>query len=673
MNLTFIVLLSFFFSNESRADEAKEYKPILETLESVRPKLKHNELSLDEKRTLIDQAHIVLSKIYVNKEQKSKLYGFNPDRDFEDLKNKLDTISIHDFHKRMLEIFNSAKDYHVNYYLPKPHFCYNTSLPLNVYLTKNNKYIVRTIFKNYSHLAPEINQLELADEVLKFDGQTVHQKVLEFSKVVAGSTAPSRRRFGEVFLTWRDVSADPLPDKNEVVLEIKKANGKIVNVKLPWITEGDTECINNIQKVKDDNKNSSVVGKNILYRGMTREERLSRYLKSTENNWSSIKDSFLLNFGRFSSFKEDYIDLKDVSKTDDDDIKWKTFDFEDKKIGYLKLASFNTFGMESVDAATRVQKIIETNFKNTHALIIDLRSNLGGQIDYAEYLATLLHPNPQQIFPFMARANEDVLSIFEELPWTRLIENSIGKNEYAGPGRISVPFDLRSFPQAYFGRVALLTNAYCFSSCEIFAAAMKEFAGAEIYGLHKTTFGGGANVWDSEYFAFAFARNNIPKEIPKHLSFRATVRHGVLPSDKSVIDDVGVLSDHILPLEISEIINPGQSRVIYQIAKDLVSTKFLNKSSDYSIDTISQLVKVKGTNEILGEYQSKEIDVVEVYYANTFMGVFKKNKQGHFQIHFTDNGDSSNYDYSVYTILGYKNTVLGKRLKSRISAIVNNQ
>jgi hypothetical protein len=669
-----LVLFALFFGFNAYAEKADDETIIASTLESTRPKLKLKELTLDEKRTLLDQANLVLSKIYVNKENKTKLYGFNPERDFEELRNNLESISTEDFHARMLEIFNSAKDYHVNYYLPAPHVCYSASLPIYLYLSKNNKYIVRKIFNEHLNLAPELGKLSLADEILKYDGQTVHQKVLEFSKNVNASTAPSRRRAAEVFTTWRDVSADPLPKNNKVVLQVKKANGEIVNVTLPWITEAYKECIEAPLKDKAENKKSSSVRSQLLKKGLSREEKLNRYLKSAEKRWDNVKDSFQLNFGRFHSFKEDFIDLSDVRKTDDEDIQWKIFNFEDKRVGYLKLSSFNTFDMDAVEAAKRVKIILEVDFNNTHALIIDLRSNLGGQIDYAEYLATLFHPNPQQTFPFMTRANEDVLSIYDgDLSWTRLIENSIGQNEYAGPGKISLASELSSFSQAYFGRVVLLTNAYCFSSCEIFAAAMKEFAGAEIYGLHKTTFGGGANVWDSLYFAPAFEKNNLPKAIPQSLSFRATVRHGILPSDKSIIDDVGVLSDHIVPLEISEIVNPSQSRVIYQIAKDLVSTKFLHKSSDYEVDAISDLSRVKGTNEILGNYRSKKIDVVEVYKANTFIGRFNKSKLGHFQIQFTDNSDTSKSDNFIYSLYGYKKTALGTKLKNRTSAVVNHK
>jgi hypothetical protein len=272
------------------------------------------------------------------------------------------------------------------------------------------------------------------------------------------------------------------------------------------------------------------------------------------------------------------------------------------------------------------------------------------------------------------KANEDVLSVFhfDDL-WQKLINQNIGINQYAGPGKISEMYEQRYLPQAYFGRVVLLTNAYCFSSCEIFAAAMKEFAGAKIYGLHKSTFGGGANVWSSENFSNAFERNSLPRAVPQFLSFRAAVRQGILPSDKSIIDDVGVLSDHIIPLETSEIIDPSHASTIYQIAKDLVSTKFLVKSSDYSIDEISKLSRVRDTNEFAGVYQSKKIDVLNVYKGKKFLGKFEKNDHDKFQISFEDSTSAENNSHFFYTIYGEEKSILGKKIKNRKSLVILSQ
>jgi hypothetical protein len=521
-------------------------------LKEHRDRLVFNELSAIDKKTILDQSNIIFSKIYVNLEAKRRLYQFNPEAKLSELSKRVDEISTSEFHSEMAKLYNSAKDYHVNYYFPKPYGCHTVKIPISISANMNNQYLITGIDLDSKNLIPEIENIELGSEVLSYNGKKIKQVISEKMELMNASTKASRKVFAEYDLIWKDIATELAPQQNEVKFVIRKADGSIQKIVLPWLLEADLDCL------KNDSSDEGVGFEKRRFEYVLKKE------KWFENIWTKFRNRLLT----INPFKNKFFDLSNAQKELEENVLWKVLNFKDKKIAYLKIKSFRT--TDSYEDAKDIQAIFEKNLSGLDAIIVDVRSNYGGQIDFSEYVASLFYSEKPKQVPFKIRANESTRELFDSNEsWYKIIDTNLNSKELVGPDFISAKGLLKRFPYIHYPKIALLTNAECFSSCEIFAAAMKDFAHAKIYGTNDTTFGGGANVWDHDYFSPAFLLNGVSESVPGQVKIRATVRNGHRPSDQSIIDDVGIKSDKIIPLENAEMINRKHSRVIYKIAEDL--------------------------------------------------------------------------------------------------------
>jgi hypothetical protein len=92
-------------------------------------------LTLEDRKTIVEQAAILLEQTYVHLPLKIAMYAVDPVRRLRILRRRLDETRAKkltpemDFHKEMLEIFTSVRDLHTNYLLPEPFSNYYAVLP----------------------------------------------------------------------------------------------------------------------------------------------------------------------------------------------------------------------------------------------------------------------------------------------------------------------------------------------------------------------------------------------------------------------------------------------------------------------------------------------------------------------------------------------------------------
>jgi len=202
-----------------------------------------------------------------------------------------------------------------------------------------------------------------------------------------------------------------------------------------------------------------------------------------------------------------------------------TFPVGNRTVGFIRIPSFTPASQSR--AIQQFQSEITFFQQNTSGLVIDLMSNGGGSICYANTLVRYLSPQPFQALPAKLRATEQWLLNFESL---LIFEESHGGSQSdidlvtgmidevqqalaenrgltqpiqayspvgfcnAGGGLIYPPAtDALGKNIAYTKPILLLTDNFTISSAEIFAAILQDENRVSVFGV-RTDGGGGNDV-----------------------------------------------------------------------------------------------------------------------------------------------------------------------------------
>lgn len=615
-----------------------------ELLENTRSKISFLPLSSDDKYAIIRHAGILFSKVYVNLEHKKNIYKVDPINALKTIEDRYTEMTEEQFHSAMLAVFASVRDYHVNYGLPKPHGCYSIVLPLVFKKSSDGKIIVTSVQLGPKDQAPDIVKVEAGDELISYD-KLPATEALKLREKTSSASTPDARSFQSIYdLYWRDLSANLKPAQNNVSLELKHANGEVYSISVPWFSRVYDSCLMPKEELAQNNS------------GKAPGDPFEQRLKERRLYFQNIRKKFFtliknkLNFKKYmSAQKNEVVDLKDLNATKNPSLFWKKINFHQKNIGYLKLNGFEVPDNDLKKAVNEISSVLTDQLNETSSLIIDLRENYGGQIPLAEKMAAMLTPLPMKSMPFFVRANDLTLALFDdEASWKDIIFPRMESNEITGPGVITSQADLTRSSQVYFGKVVLLTNSECFSSCDIFAATMKDNARITIYGTDHSTFGGGANVWALADMKRIFQKLNIPETLPQNINMRVTGRHAHRLINKTLIEDTGVVTDIYLPESSEDLLNAEGSSVVARICKDLVKVPDLKNSSQTFIKFETTLLLKHGNEELTVNATTSNLDQVAVYLNNKFINRFDvSNNSLKFNLPMSGM-DYGSYDYQFF-------------------------
>jgi hypothetical protein len=86
-------------------------------------------LSEAERRTLVNQALVLIDDLYVHLPLKRAAHAVDPVQQLKLLRRRLGTLSERQFHDEMISIFKRLRDLHTNYILPAPYNQHTAFLP----------------------------------------------------------------------------------------------------------------------------------------------------------------------------------------------------------------------------------------------------------------------------------------------------------------------------------------------------------------------------------------------------------------------------------------------------------------------------------------------------------------------------------------------------------------
>ncbi len=205
-----------------------------------------------------------------------------------------------------------------------------------------------------------------------------------------------------------------------------------------------------------------------------------------------------------------------------------TFPVGNSTVGFIRIPSFAPTNQSN--ALKQIQGEITFFQQNTSGLVIDLMSNGGGSLCYANRLVQYLSPQPFQSLPVNLRATEQWLLSFESLLNFELfnggsqsdidlvtgmvndVQQALAENRgLSGPIQIVAPVACNGagglvYPPAtdslgnniaYTKPILLLTDNFTLSAAEFFAAILQDENRVSVYGVR--TDGGGGNVIGYNY------------------------------------------------------------------------------------------------------------------------------------------------------------------------------
>ena len=238
-----------------------------------------------------------------------------------------------------------------------------------------------------------------------------------------------------------------------------------------------------------------------------------------------------------------------VSTNRPDELKARIVDTPHGTYGHLRIF---TFHMQDQNIDAFLNEVIRLlGLMPPEGLILDVRGNGGGYVIAAEFLLQFLTPRQvtPEPFQFVTTPGTTALArtVTDYQDWTPSLEEAVTTGAAYSTAFPLYPGDLvNSVGQIYQGPVVLVTDAQCYSACDIFAAGFQDHQIGPVLGVEANTGAGGANVVTHEDLRTEWtdgALKKLPKGVQMRVALRRCLRVGTRMGQP--VEDLGVIPDTI--------------------------------------------------------------------------------------------------------------------------------
>ncbi len=564
----FLSSLSFLFSFNLHAQVT------FEELSEVRDDIVFPELSDAEKRTVAEQAQLLLAGVYVHRFQKQDFYPgvTDPVPAVQAVIDKLDELTVPEMEAELYRIFSSQRDLHLNYIFPQPYASFQSSLPLTLKRVQGlrNFFEVRVDAVNaerFAEFAPDQRVPEVGDQVIAFNDVGIRAAVDNLVEVGQGAN-----RFGGFSralarLTFRPHLLTLVPEEDEVSITFRSQKAgrygrkfERYTVTVPWITAVPASTV-----AAQAQQRTSVVppSRKLILKEMDIKEDLFQKLFNDHR-----KQNGLIARNAFPS-----------NPSNEPEITWGVIENRLGRFGYIRLDSF--VPVNGVDFAVQeVRRIIFDEFDGTRGMIFDIRNNGGGFGQLSDELPQLFGRN-NAVTAQDRLINTDTMSrIFNESIFGLAFPEGLDAiNEVSGTDathtRVFSLFDspgVNTFGQVYNGPVAVLANSNSYSASDYFSCHMQDSGNGFVFGEEPRNGAGGANVFEHSLFAqfVPSVFSPLPATHRARVSFGQGIRQGL--NEGSFIEDFGCEADLLVSPRLSDLMDGGER----QISRITAALKYLS-------------------------------------------------------------------------------------------------
>lgn len=530
---------------------AGERVPLAEYREQIKP------LTREERELLLDQALLMLEQVFVHLPLKRAMYAVDPVQRLRLLKLNHERMDERAFQSAIVDIFVGVRDLHTNYVLPSGYRHKFAFLPFRIeefYEGKVRKYIVSWV----SPVNAERN-LKVGVVVTHWNGSPTELAVLRNADREAGSNPEARRARGAEALTLRWFGMSLPPDEDWVTLtytdgtrthesrfdwEVIDASdrpelltgmedgGGTGEAAAGWGIDQKTALLQRARKALFDAPGMELEAEMAAYRASGRTERGGVGALGTGTAALPVPPR-----ANVSLFPDVYS-------------RFGSVETPSGRFGYVRLRTFAPASGDVNAAVGEFARILST--LPSAGLILDVRGNGGGYINFGERILQLLTPRTIVPEPFHFVTTPLTLAMARSNSWLGDWAAPIGQGIETGAGfsqgfPLTAPEACNDLGQVFQGPVVLITDALCYSTTDIFAAGFQDHGIGIILGVHNNTGAGGANAWDHrDVLQELFLPPKNPfVPLPKQAGMRVAVRRSTRVGQRSGVplEDLGVVPD----------------------------------------------------------------------------------------------------------------------------------
>lgn len=502
------------------------------------------ELTIAERRTIIEQALILIDDLYVHLPLKRAMHAVDPVQSLRLLRRHLSILSERQFHNEMIGIFKGLRDLHTNYILPAPYNEHTAFLPFlmeEFYDPEGQRhYIVSRLIAGFQHdtFTPGV-------EVTHWSGVPIDMAVAINADREAGSNDAARHVRGLDDMTVRPMAMS-LPPAEEWVIVGYVNNGADLEIRLAWrVFRPEPTPIGGGSQGSADAETMTAMGLDL---NMQLTNRARKALFAPHVIDMSEQASALVRGELRDEERDTFLAANSLFPA--------TFQFravqQHPNIGYLRIRTFGEPDPQAfIDEVIRILGLLPQQ-----GLIIDVRGNGGGIIVNGERMLQLFSPNRVEAERLHFINNEVTLAMARSSGlggfadrWARSIDLSVVTGAVYSQGfPIESPEITNAIGQRYEGRVILITDARCYSTTDIFAAGFQDNDLGIVLGVDENTGAGGANVFTHGLIRDVLAGSDIPiTPLPGGANMRVAIRRTTRVGDNAglPLEDLGVQPDKI--------------------------------------------------------------------------------------------------------------------------------
>lgn len=546
-------------------------------------------LTLEDLRTIVQTAIVLMEHHYVHLPLKKAMYGINPVQRLKLLQYQLDELpeeqqpSELELHKEMLRIFNSARDLHTRYILPYP---YKDKLACLPYLIEEcwedgePSYIVSKMLTDIPS-----SSFTVGVELLYWNGVPIASAVERNADRQAGSNRAARHARGLNSMTIRPLAYVLPPEDEWVTIRYRTAEGEEAEITHEWmviraaqarlgfgvdfdIADAQTDMLAESMALGLDQQTDAIQHARELFFAPDAPDRIAEAQAASGDEGAVASDGAL---------PTSYPNV----------IRPRILDTPSGKFGYIRIFHFNVR-----DADAFVQELARLlEHMPESGLILDVRGNGGGLIHAAERLLQLLTPrtiepqraqfinSPRNLELCVRHASDPRLELE---PWESSIRQSVATGAtYSRGFFITSQESCNTIGQRYYGPVVLITDGLCYSATDIFAAGFQDHAVGVILGTGVNTGAGGANIWTYPQLCTLMSDADPASEhaddyrlLPHGASMSVAIRRmlRVGPQAGNLLEDLGVEPDQIHHMTRADILQ-GNSDLIDHAVRILKERK----------------------------------------------------------------------------------------------------
>jgi hypothetical protein len=532
------------------------------TMPQFRAHIAQGPLTEAQRRLVLDQAEILIEELYVHLPLKRAMHAVDPLQALRLLRHRLAELTETEFHVQLQRVFLGLRDLHTNYILPS-RFAGFAFLGIFLERCVDNGRPAYVVTKTFDHVTGDL-QLKAGVEVTHWNGTPIQLAVEANAAREAGSNKAAQLAQGLQNMTLRAINMS-LPPEEDWVDITYKVDGTTHETRVPWrVFESGAE-VTEPGTLPSLPSGVKVAAHHLV--GMDLRTELTRRVKrrlfapatlQTVTGPQRTKDAKAAKDGARKPQVAAALAAGPVPTNRPDELKARIVDTPSGTFGHLRIFTFHMQDQNIDGFLNEVARVLSV--LPPAGLVLDVRGNGGGYVIAAEFLLQFLSPRRiiPEPFQFVSTPSTTGLAkgVADYGDWKASLEEAVTTGSaYSTAFPLYSADVVNSVGQIYQGPVVLVTDAQCYSACDIFAAGFQDHEIGPVLGVEANTGAGGANVVNHEDLRTEWSDGPL-KQLPKGVQMRVALRRCLRVGSRfgQPVEDLGVVPDALHALTRNDLL-----------------------------------------------------------------------------------------------------------------------